>query len=173
LRRLVAALAVAVGLTVMNVPSATAGRPQARRDDYPGRRASLGGLRVDRSTVVAGRSIAISTRSCTDGTAGASLDGARLRLAAPDRRGGVLRARATIPGGTPAGTHQLLARCDGTVAGAATVQVVAADVARGGSSLPERRSNIVPGVSLGLALIVTGALPLTGISRRRRSTTQS
>jgi hypothetical protein len=173
MRRLLAALAVAVGLTVLNVPAATASHPRARQDDYPGLRASLGGMRVDRSTVVAGRSIAFATRSCQDGIAGASLDGTRLRLAAPYRRGGVFGARATIPGGTSAGTHELLTRCGGTVAGEATVQVVAARVARGGSSLPERRSNIVPGVSLGLALIVTGALPLTGISRRRRSTTQS
>jgi hypothetical protein len=128
---------------------------------------------VDRSSVVAGRAVAFSTRGCTDGIADASLDGTRLHLAAPSRRGGALRATAVIPGAAAAGVHQLLARCGGTVAGTATVRVLAPGVARSGSSLPARRSNIVPGVSLGLALIVTGALPLTGISRRRRSTTQS
>jgi hypothetical protein len=158
---------------VLHVPAAAAGHPRARQDDYPGLRAGRGGLRVDRSSVVAGRAVAFSTRSCTDGIADASLDGTRLRLAAPSRGGGAFRARVTIPAGTAAGVHQLLARCGGSVAGAATVQVLAPEVARGGQSLPERRSNIVPGVSLGLALIVTGALPLTGISRRRRSTAES
>jgi hypothetical protein len=139
---------------------------------YPGLEASLGGLRVERSTVVAGRTIAFSARSCQSGAAtDASLDGASVQLAAPDRRGGIFRARATIPSGTKAGVHQLQTRCDGSVAGAATVQVVAADAVAGGvgSTLPERRSSIVPGVSLALALIVTGALVLTGISRRRSS----
>jgi hypothetical protein len=144
------------------------------RDDYPGVQASAGGLRVDRSTVVAGRSIAISARSCADGVTDASLDGTGIQLAAPIRRGGIFHAKASIPAGTPAGTHRLLARCDGTVAGMATVQVEAADaaVAKATSSLPERRSNIVPGVSLGLALIVIGALVLTSISRRRRGSVQ-
>jgi hypothetical protein len=144
------------------------------RDDYPGLAASVGGMRVDRSTVVAGRTIAFSARSCRDGVTDASLDDTRVQLAAPDRRGGIFRARATIPSGTPAGVHQLLTRCDGTVAGAATVRVVATDVATSGvtASLPQRRSNIVPGVSLALALIVTGALVLTGISKRRAATTQ-
>jgi hypothetical protein len=138
--------------------------------EYPGLEASLGGMRVERSTVVAGRTIAFSAQSCKGGLADASLDNHSIQLAAPDRRGGIFRAKATIPSGTPAGVHQLLTRCDGAVAGAATVQVVATNAVASGatSSLPERRSNIVPGVSLGLALIVTGALVLTGISRRRR-----
>jgi hypothetical protein len=138
--------------------------------EYPGLEASLGGLRVARSTVVAGRTIAISARGCKYGATDASLDNHSVVLAAPDRRGGIFRANATIPSGTPAGVHQLLTRCAGDVSGAATVQVVAANAAAVGasSSLPERRSSSVPGVSLGLALIVTGALVLTGISRRRR-----
>src|SRR6266545_1231799 len=138
--------------------------------EYPGLEASLGGMRVERSTVVAGRTIAFSAQSCKGGLADASLDNHSIQLAAPDRRGGIFRAKATIPSGTPAGVHQLLTRCDGAVAGAATVQVVATNAVASGatSSLPERRSNIVPGVSLGLALIVIGALVLTGISRRRR-----
>src|SRR6266545_1410413 len=129
-------------------------------------------FRIDTHRLIgqtAGRTIAFSARSCKSGVTDASLDDTRVQLAAPDRRGGIFRAKATIPSGTPTGVHQLLTRCDGTVAGAATVQVVASDIAAGGvsASLPERRSNIVPGVSLALALIVTGALVLTGISRRR------
>jgi hypothetical protein len=141
------------------------------RDDYPGLQASVGGMRVDRSTVVAGRTIAFSARSCSNGVTDASLDDTRIQLATPDRSGGIFRAKAAIPRGTPAGTYRLLTRCDGTVAGMATVHVLAANaaVASGGSGLPERRSNIVPGVSLALALIVTGALVLVSISRRRRS----
>jgi hypothetical protein len=169
---------VAVGTHRVNAQCRAGGNSVGARnitvqDDYPGLQASVGGMRVDRSTVVAGRTIAFSARSCRNGITDASLDDTRLQLAAPDRRGGIFRAKATIPSGTSAGVHQFLTRCDGTIAGAATVQVVASDVARGISSLPERRSNIVPGVSLGLALIVTGALALTGISRRRRSSTQS
>ncbi|HEX6677365.1 MAG TPA: hypothetical protein VF486_20345 [Actinomycetes bacterium] len=138
--------------------------------EYPGLEASLGGMRVDRSTVVAGRTIAFSARSCEYGVTDAALDNRSVQLAAPDRRGGIFRAKATIPSGTPAGVHQLVTRCDGDVSGTATVQVVATNAVASGasSSLPERRSNIVPGVSLGLALIVTGALVLTSISRRRR-----
>jgi hypothetical protein len=142
---------------------------------YPGLEASRGGLRVDRSTVVAGRTIAFSAQSCKGGVTDAALDDARVQLAAPDRRGGIFRATATIPNGTKAGVHRLVTRCDGAVAGAATVQVVAADTAASGavSSLPSRRSNIVPGVSLALALIVTGALVLTSVSRRRRDSARS
>jgi hypothetical protein len=142
------------------------------QDDYPGLQARAGGLRVDRSTVVAGRSIAISARSCQDGVTDASLGNTSIQLAAPARRDGVLYAKAAIPNSTPAGTYRLMTHCDGTLAGMATVHVLAADVAVSGitSSLPERRSNIVPGVSLGLALIVTGALVLVPISRRRRGT---
>lgn len=170
---------IAVGTHRVSAQCRQTGRTAGARDitvqdDYPGLEASVGGMRVDRSTVVAGRTIAFSARSCKSGVTDASLDDTRVQLAAPDRRGGIFRARATIPSGTPTGVHQLLTRCDGTVAGAATVQVVASDVAVGGAtaSLPERRSNIVPGVSLALALIVTGALVLTGISRRRAATNQ-
>jgi hypothetical protein len=170
---------IAVGTHRVNAQCRAGGNSVGARnvtvqDDYPGLEASVGGMRVDRSTVVAGRTIAFSARSCKGGVTDASLDDTRVQLAAPDRRGGIFRAKATIPNGTPAGVHQLLTRCDGTVAGAATVQVVASDASASGvtSSLPERRSNIVPGVSLALALIVTGALVLTGISRRRAAANQ-
>lgn len=166
-----------VGTHKVNAQCRYGGRSAGSRnisvqDDYPGLQARAGGLRVDRSTVVAGRSIAISARSCQDGITNASLDNTSIQLAAPARRDGVLYAKAAIPNSTPAGTYRLKTHCDGTLAGMATVHVLAADNALSGiaSSLPERRSNIVPGVSLGLALIVTGALVLVPISRRRRGT---
>jgi hypothetical protein len=168
-----------VGTHKVNAQCRYGGRSAGSRsisvqDDYPGLQARAGGLRVDRSTVVAGRSIAISARSCQDGITNASLDNTSIQLAAPARRDGVLYAKAAIPNSTPAGTYRLMTHCDGTLAGMATVHVLAADAALSGiaSSLPERRSNIVPGVSLGLALIVTGALVLVPISRRRRGTVQ-
>jgi hypothetical protein len=166
-----------VGTHRVNAQCRVGGRSVGSRsitvqDDYPGLQARAGGLRVDRSTVVAGRSIAISARSCRDGVTDASLGDTSIQLAAPARRDGVLYAKAAIPSGTPAGTYRLTTRCDGTVAGMATVHVMAANAAVSGitSSLPDRRSSIVPGVSLGLALIVTGALVLVPISRRRRGT---
>ncbi|HEV8647890.1 MAG TPA: hypothetical protein VG276_00445 [Actinomycetes bacterium] len=139
------------------------------RAKYPAADARSSTVAVSRSTVTAGRTVAISAPSCDNGTADASLDDQRLVLAAPVRQGGVYSANATIPSGTPAGTYRIVARCNGRVDGAATVRVVAADqlLPTNATGLPSQRTNILPGLGAGLALIIAGGLVLLGIKRRR------
>ncbi len=127
-----------------------------------------GTLAVSRSAVTPGRTIALSGRSCKHGPPAASLGGTKLVLAAPVRSGGLLKASATIPQDTPAGSHQLLTRCNGQVAGVATLRVMAP-----AQMLPYRagaaRTNLVPGLSAGVALILVlvGALTLVRVKRHR------
>jgi len=138
--------------------------------DYPGVSGRPSTLEVATSRVTAGRTIAIAARDCEAGVTEAVLDDTKLNLVAPTRSGGIFNGGATIPENMPAGTYQLRTRCDGTDAGTATVQVVAAGQGLASTSLlPDQRSSSVPGIAVGLALIVAGGLVLTSI-RRRRST---
>jgi len=121
-------------------------------------------LAVSQSTVVAGKAVSFSAPSCESGASDASLDDTKLVLASPARSGGLYNASATIPKGTPAGTYTLATRCNGQVAGAATVRVTPAAL---GAGLPTARTNIVPGLAAGVALICLGGLTLLGIKRRR------
>ncbi len=138
--------------------------------DYPGPTGRPSTLGIATSRVTAGRTIAISARDCEAGVTEAVLDDTKLNLVAPTRSGGIFNGGVTIPENTPAGTYQLRTRCDGTDAGTATVQVAAAGQGLASTSLlPDQRSSSVPGIAVGLALIVAGGLVLTSI-RRRRST---
>jgi len=138
--------------------------------DYPGTTGRPSTLGIATSRVTAGRTIAISARDCEYGVTEAVLDDTKLNLVAPTRSGGIFNGGATIPAGTPAGTYQLRTRCDGNDAGTATVQVAAAGQGLATTSvLPTRGTTVIPGISVGLALIIAGGLVLLSI-RRRRST---
>jgi len=136
-------------------------------EGYPGTGGRSSTLAVSRSTVAAGTTVSLVTTPCPTGTADAALNDTKLVLASPARSGGLFST--TIPKGTPAGTYTLAARCDGRVAGVATVRVIPAAEALPAQTtgLPSTRANIVPGLAAGAALIVAGALTLLRIKRRR------
>jgi hypothetical protein len=128
-------------------------------------------LVVSRSAVTAGRTTILTGPSCDNSAPTAFLGGSRLVLDAPVRSGPLLKASATIPADTPAGSHQLLTRCNGVVTGVATLSVMpSVHTAPPPSRAGIPRRSILPGLSAGLALILVGALTLMSIKRRRTRT---
>jgi hypothetical protein len=140
-------------------------------DDYPGKDGRASNLAVSQSTVTPGRTVALTASPCEGGTTDASLNDTRLVLASPVRSGGVFKANTTIPQGTKAGTYTLATRCNGRMAGVATIHVVSTDASEpvaARTALPSRRTNLVPGLGIGVALIIAGGLVLYRIKRHRR-----
>jgi LPXTG cell wall anchor motif len=185
MRKLVSALTVAAGLTLLASP--------ATAQPYPP--SSDEGLTVSESTVVPGQQITVSGDGAEPGatvtitlTRSSSSLGAghRVVAAGPALAGLVAASRplaqssvvlgrttaaddgsfsvtVTIPSGTDAGVYTLSAISGGEVLSVATIRVAAA------GGLPFTGTDVGPGLAIGAGLIVAGGLLLLAVRRRRRS----
>jgi hypothetical protein len=184
MRKLVSALAVTVGLTLLAGPAhAQDGR------GYPRQR---GGLTVSESTVSPGESFTVSgggakpgatiaftlQRSSSALRAGRAVAaGPALQLSArrPQAQhaitlgsttdaGGRFKARLTLPTGTEPGVYALTASSGGGVLAELTLRVVTVG---GIGGLPFTGADVLPGLVAGATLIVAGGLLLLSLKRRR------
>ena len=185
MRKLVSALAIATGLTLL-------GAPAYAQEDYPP--ATDEGLTVSESTVGPGESITISGDGADPGAtvtfklvrSSSALGASRVLLAGP-RLAALVRPQAqssvslgsttadgdgsfsatlTIPSGLDDGVYTLIASSGGEVLATVTVRVLAA---AGTGALPFTGSNVAPGLAIGATLIVAGGLLLLAVRRRRSS----
>ena len=186
MRKLVSALTVAAGLTLLASP--------ANAQDYPP--GSDQGLTVSESTVTPGQDITVSgdgaepgatvtitlTRSSSSLGTGhmvVAAGPALARLVATTRPlaqstvilgrttaadDGSFSTTVTIPSGLDAGVYTLSAISGGEVLSVATLRVVAAS-----GGLPFTGTDVGPGLAVGAGLIVAGGLLLLAVRRRRRS----
>jgi hypothetical protein len=184
MRKLVSALAITAGLTLLGAP--------AYAQDYPP--ASDEGLTVSESTVRAGETITVSGDGAEPGAtvtfrlvrSSSALGASRVLLAGP-RLAALVRPQAqssvslgsttadddgsfsatlTIPSTTDAGTYTLIASSGGEVLATATIRVLAA---AGTGALPFTGTDVAPGLAVGATLIVAGGLLLLAVRRRRSS----
>ena len=186
MRRLVSALAVTAGLTLVAGPAqAQDGR------DFP---ISRGGLRVSESTVSPGESFTVSGGGAKPGTtvtftlqrSSSALGTGRgvaagpplaLQAAMPRPQvrnliplgsatdaGGRFKARLTLPPGTEPGVYSLTASSGGGVLAELTLRVVTVG---GIGGLPFTGADVLPGLVAGATLIVAGGLLLLSLKRRR------
>lgn len=130
-------------------------------------------LTVSRSAVLAGGKTRLFTEPCRGGRGDAALNGTPVELTAPARAGAALRTELTIPKGTPPGTYTLSARCDGLVAGVATLRVLAA-----GASLPAwsngppvRRASLILAAAVLVLVVAGGGVTLMSLKRHHVRTT--
>jgi hypothetical protein len=184
MRKLVSALAITAGLTLLAAPAYA-------QENYPP--ASDDSLTVSESTVAPGESITISGDGAEPGATvtfklvrSSSALGANKVLLAGPRLGALVRQQAqssvslgsttadgdgsfsaslTIPSGLDDGVYTLIASSGGAVLATATVRVLAA----GTGALPFTGSNVAPGLAIGATLIVAGGLLLLAVRRRRSS----
>jgi hypothetical protein len=186
MRKLVSALAVAAGLTLLASP--------ATAQPYPP--SSDEGLTVSESTVIPGQEITVSGDGAEPGATvtitltrvSSSLGaGHRVVAAGPALAGLVAASRplaqstvtlgrttaeddgsfsitVTIPSSTDPGVYTLSAISGGEVLSVATLRVVAA-----AGGLPFTGTDVGPGLAIGAGLIVAGGLLLLAVRRRRRS----
>jgi LPXTG cell wall anchor motif len=186
MRKLVSALTVAAGLTMLASP--------ATAQPYPP--TSDEGLTVSESTVTPGQQITVSgdgaepgatvtitlTRSSTSLGAGHRVVAAGPVLAGlvaasrPLAQSSVVLGRTTadddgsfsttvtIPSSTDPGVYTLSAISGGEVLSVATLRVVAA-----AGGLPFTGTDVGPGLAIGAGLIVAGGLLLLAVRRRRSS----
>ena len=186
MRRLVSALAVTAGLTLLAAPAL--GQDQG---EYPPRH---GGLMTSESTIAPGDRFTVSgggpepgaTVTFTlrptiptfggDRVAAAGDGRARLvatspaetqhlvsvgRITDPD---GQFSATLTVPAGTEPGMYTLTASSGGGFLAAMTLRVMTVS---GIGGLPFTGAKVLPGLAAGAALIVAGGLPLLSLKRRR------
>jgi LPXTG-motif cell wall-anchored protein len=185
MRKLVSALAITAGLTLLAAPAFA-------QDDYPPE--STEELTVSESTVEPGETITISGDGAEPGAtvtykltrSSSALGGSRVVLAGP-RLAALLQPQAqssvtlgtstadgdgsfsatlTIPSGLDDGVYTLTATSGGEVLATATIRVLA-DATTG--DLPFTGSNVAPGLAIGATLIVAGGLLLLAVRRRRSS----
>jgi membrane anchored protein len=182
MRKLVSALAITAGLTLLAAPAWA-------QDDYPPD--SEQGLTVSESTVAPGETITVSGDGAEPGatvvfrlTRSSAALGASHALMAGPRLAALVRPQAqssvglgsttadadgsfsatlTIPSNTAEGTYTLTATSGGVVLATATIVVDAA----GGGALPFTGSDVAPGLAVGATLIVAGGLLLLAVRRRR------
>jgi hypothetical protein len=186
MRKLVSALAVTTGLTLLSGPA----HAQDGRNYPPG----SGRLAVSESTVSPGESFTVSgggakpgatvtftlqRSSSALGTGQAVAAGATLSLQVAKLRsqalhsvalgsttdvGGRFRARLTVPAGTQPGVYALTASSGGGALAQMTLRVVRVG---GIGGLPFSGADVVPGLVAGATLIVAGGLLLLSLKRRR------
>jgi hypothetical protein len=193
MRKVVSALTVAAGLTLLASPG------QADEGDYPPgpeERLTVSestvspgeGIVVSGSGAEAGATVAITLTRSSSSSLGA---GSRMvaanptlaRLVAASRplaQGSVMLGRTTtdaagdfrttviIPSSADSGVYFLVASSGGEVLAVVSMRMVAGATASG---LPFTGGNVVPGLALGAGLIVAGGLLLFSVRRRRRSVT--
>jgi hypothetical protein len=188
MRRVVSALAIAAGLTLIACPAF------AQDDEaYP---PDTDQLTVSESTVSPGESFTISGDGAEPGAtvtftlkrSSSSALGANRALAAGPGLGqlvaavrpqaqssvplgsttadadGEFSATLTIPSGTDPGVYTVTATSGGDVLAVVTIRVVAAG---GVGDLPFTGGNVLPGLVIGATLIVAGGLLLLSLKRRR------
>jgi hypothetical protein len=184
MRKLVSALAVTAGLTLLAGP--------AHAQDGRGYPRSRGGLTVSESTVSPGESFTVSGGGAEPGAtiaftlqrsssalgarqavaAGSVLQLSALRSQAQEAialgsttdAGGRFKARLTLPAGTEAGVYALTASSGGGVLAELTLRVVTVG---GIGGLPFTGADVLPGLVAGASLIVAGGLLLLSLKRRR------
>jgi len=188
MRKLVSAVAITAGLTLLAGPAFAQDEP-----DYPPK--SGGGLTVSETTISPGESFTVSGDGAAPGATvtftlkqSSSALGANRSLAAgaglgrmvaavqPQAQGSVslgsttangdgeYSATLTIPTGTDPGVYTLTASSGGAVLDVITIRVAAAG---GVGDLPFTGGNVLPGLAIGAALIVAGGLLLLSLKRRR------
>ena len=186
MRKLVSALAVTAGLTLVASPAHA-----LDRRDYPPNR---GALKVSESTVSPGESFTVSGAGAKPGStvtftlrrwssalgvgqavAAVPPLARRVAMLRPQARqaialgsttdaGGRFSARLTIPAGTEPGVYALTASSGGGVLAELTLRVVTVG---GIGGLPFTGADVVPGLVAGATLIVAGGLLLCSLKRRR------
>jgi hypothetical protein len=183
MRKLVSAVAVAIGLALLAGPAyAQDGR------SYPH---GHSGLTVSESTVSPGESFTVSGAGAKPGAtvaftlqrsssalgsgrpvaAGPALQRSALRPRAQraialgsTTDAGRFKARLTLPAGTEPGVYALTASSGGGVLAELTLRVVTVG---GIGGLPFTGADVVPGLVAGATLIVAGGLLLLSLKRRR------
>jgi hypothetical protein len=188
MRRVISALAIAAGLTLIAGPSFA-----QEDEEYP---PTSDKLTVSESTLSPGESFTVSgdgaepgatvtftlkrSSSSALGTNRALAAGPGLgQLVAPVRpqaqssvplgsttadADGEFSATLTIPSGTDPGVYTVTATSGGDVLAVVTIRVVAAG---GVGDLPFTGGNVLPGLAIGATLIVAGGLLLLSLKRRR------
>ncbi len=157
MRKALSALGIAAVWTLMSVP--------AFAQDYPGEPSPL---EVSDSTVSAGGTTTLSGSGCgADEAVSITLAGDEIGSTTADSTG-AFSAAVTIPSSTPAGTYTLAASCGGSVVGTTTITVSGSGSgAESGSTLPFTGANVLPGLGIGLGLVVAGGVLLWSVRRRR------
>jgi hypothetical protein len=187
MRKILSALAIAAGLTLI------AGPAFAQEDEeYP---PTSDKLTVSESTLSPGESFTVSGDGAEPGAtvtftlkrSSSSALGANRALAAGPGLGlvaavqpqaqssvplgsttadadGEFSATLTIPSGTDPGVYTVTATSGGDVLAVVTIRVVAAG---GVGDLPFTGGNVLPGLVIGATLIVAGGLLLLSLKRRR------
>ena len=186
MRRLVSALAVTAGLTLL------AGPAFAQDQEYPPNR---GGLIASESTVAPGERFTVSGGGANPGAtvtftlqrSATALGGGRvvalgprlfrlvdsgqqehrkwMSLGSTTDANGRFSATLTMPAGTEAGVYTLTASSSGGILAAMTLRVITFN---GIGGLPFTGADVLPGLAAGVVLIVAGALLLLSLKRRRR-----
>lgn len=185
MRKLVSALAITAGLTLLAAPA------YAQEDEYPPD--TDDGLTLSESTAAPGESITISGDGAEPGAtvtfklvkSSSALGANKVLLAGPRLAAhvrpqaqssvslgsttadgdGSFSATLTIPSGLDDGTYTLIASSGGEVLATATVRVLAG----GTGALPFTGTDVAPGLAIGATLIVAGGLLLLAVRRRRSS----
>jgi hypothetical protein len=186
MRKLVSALAIAAGLSLVAAPAF------AQNKKYPPHKR---GVTVSKTTLRPGERCTISGGGARPGAtvtftlrrsssalgAGQTLAAGPglTRLAASIRpqaqsavplgsttanAAGEYSATVTIPSGTDPGTYTITVASGGDVLNALTIRVLAAG---GLGDLPFTGGNVLPGLAIGATLIVAGGLLLLSLKRRR------
>jgi hypothetical protein len=189
MRKLVSALAIAAGLSLLAGPAFAQDDKQ-----YPPESENL---TVSESTVSPGESFTISGKGAEPGATvtftlkrSSSALGANRTLAAGAGLGrhvaavrpqaqssvplgsttangdGEFSATLRIPSGTDPGVYTVTASSGGAVLAVVTIRVAAA-VGGGIGDLPFTGGNVLPGLAIGATLIVAGGLLLLSLKRRR------
>jgi hypothetical protein len=189
MRKVVSALAIAAGLTLLAGPAFAQTQTQGT---YPPTGQQL---TVSESTVAPGESFTVAGEGAEPGATvtftlrrSSSALGATRTLAARPGLGqlvaavrpqaqssvplgsttadadGEFSATLTIPSGTDPGVYTVTATSGGAVLAVVTIRVVAAG---GVGDLPFTGGNVLPGLAIGATLIVAGGLLLLSLKRRR------
>jgi hypothetical protein len=190
MRKLVSAVAIAAGLTLVAGPAFA----QTTTTIYPRLQKPL---TISESTLVPGQSFTVAGDGAKPGAIvtftlrrSSSALGANRALAATPRLvalaaairpqaqsavplgsttangDGEFSATLRIPAGTDPGVYTLTASSGGDVLGVVTIRVLAA-TAGGLGDLPFTGGNVLPGLVIGATLIVAGGLLLLSLKRRR------
>jgi LPXTG cell wall anchor motif len=194
MRKLVSALAIAAGLSLLAGPAFA--QPYPPTTPPPGNLPSTtDNLTVSDTTLAPGESFTVSGDGAEPGATvtftlkrSSSALGADRALAAgagmarlvaavrPQAQSSVplgsttangagqFSATLTIPSGTDPGVYTLTATTGGDVLAVVTIRVVAAS---GVGDLPFTGGNVLPGLAIGATLIVAGGLLLLSLKRRR------
>jgi hypothetical protein len=190
MRKLVSAVAIAAGLTLVAGPAlaqTTTTYPPPQNPPMtisesalvPGERFTVSGEGAE-----PGATVTFTLRRSSSALGGNRALAATPRLVAlmaairPQAQGAVslgsttanadgeFSARLRIPAGTDPGAYMLTASSGGDVLGVVTVRVLAASTG-GLGDLPFTGGNVLPGLAIGATLIVAGGLLLLSLKRRR------